>query len=58
MVTDYQTDDPPVIEVGAWQDNGDGTLTVTLTGQEDKTYDKPIVITFKQDGDSAQNGGV
>ena len=53
MVTDfhYQSDDPPVVEIGAWQDNGDGTLTVTLTGQEDKTYDKPVVITFKQDGD-------
>ena len=51
MVTDYQSDDPPVVEIGTWQDNGDGTLTVTLTGQEDKAYDEPVVITFEQDGD-------
>ena len=51
MVTDFQSDDPPVVEIGTWQDNGDGTLTVTLTGQEDKPYDTPVVITFEQDGD-------
>jgi putative hemolysin len=51
MATDYQTDDPPVIELGSWQDNGDGTLTVTLTGQEDEPYDEPVVITFEQDGE-------
>ncbi len=58
MVTDFQSDDPPVVEIGTWQDNGDGTLTVTLTGQEDKPYDEPVVITFEQDGDLLENGGV
>lgn len=51
MATDYQSDEPPIVEFGSWQDNGDGTLTVTLTGQEDEPYDEPQVMTFKLDGD-------
>ena len=49
--TDYQNGEPPIQEVGAWQDNGDGTLTVTVTGQVDRAYDEPDEIVFQRDGD-------
>lgn len=52
MTTDFHNDEPAIVEIGTWQDNGDGTLTVTLTGREDETYDPPVVTNFAQDGDA------
>ena len=49
--TDYQNGEPPIQEVGVWQDNGDGALTVTVTGQVDRAYDEPKEIVFQRDGD-------
>jgi uncharacterized lipoprotein NlpE involved in copper resistance len=47
MSTDYQNGKPPIVEVGTWQDNGDGTVTVALTGRIDGVqYGQPDVITF------------
>lgn len=51
MVTDYLNDESPVMELGAWEDNGDETITVSLTGQIDGPYDTPVVITFAQTAD-------
>ena len=46
--TDYLNGEAPIEEVGTWQDNGDGTATVTLTGRPDgTTYESPDVITFQ-----------
>ena len=51
MSTDFQNGKPPIVEVGTWQDNGDGTVTVTLTGRADGTmYAQPDVITFGLQG--------
>ena len=38
------------MEVGTWEQGDDDTLTVTLTGRPDRTYDEPVVIVFAQDG--------
>jgi hypothetical protein len=47
MSTDYLNDEPIIAETGSWTDNGDDTLTVTLSGRDDGTrYDAPVVITF------------
>ena len=51
MSTDYQNGKPPIVEVGSWQDNRDGTATVMLTGRADGTqYFQPDVITFGLQG--------
>lgn len=51
LSTDYLNGKPPIVEVGTWQDNGDGTTTVALTGRPDGvTYDQPDVVTFGLQG--------
>jgi uncharacterized lipoprotein NlpE involved in copper resistance len=52
MATDYLNDEEPVLELGVWEDNGDDTLTVTLTSSEDAAYDEPVVIVFAYTADS------
>ncbi|MCB0196183.1 MAG: YbaY family lipoprotein [Anaerolineae bacterium] len=42
--TDYLNGDAPIEESGSWEDNGDGTVTVTLTGRP--TVETPDVITY------------
>ncbi len=47
LSTDYLNGKPPIVEVGNWQDNSDGTMTVSLTGRPDgTTYNQPDVVTF------------
>ncbi|MCB0168394.1 MAG: YbaY family lipoprotein [Anaerolineae bacterium] len=41
---DYLNDKAPIEESGTWQDNGDGTATVTLTGRPG--IESPDVITY------------
>jgi hypothetical protein len=43
----FHNDEPPIEELGTWEDNGDGTITVTITGREDRTYDEPNVVVFQ-----------
>ena len=49
--TDYLNDEPVIAEVGTWEEDADGGLTIRITGQGDESYAMPIVITFAQDGD-------
>lgn len=46
LTSDYYNDQPVIVEQGAWVDNGDGTLEVTLTSQDGQDYLMPTVITF------------
>jgi hypothetical protein len=55
MTSNYHNGEPPIVEIGEWQDNGDGTLTVTLTGRADEPYDEPVVITFQQEDNALQS---
>ena len=41
-----------ISEKGAWKDNGDGTITVTLTEKDGKKNAKPVVMKFQKDGAS------
>jgi uncharacterized lipoprotein NlpE involved in copper resistance len=52
MISDYMNGEPPIVEVGSYVDNGDGSITVTLTGRPDGDYTNPDIITFAQDGDT------
>jgi uncharacterized lipoprotein NlpE involved in copper resistance len=47
LKTDYLNNELPVVEIGTWEANGDGSLALTLTGQENRAYDAPKVITFE-----------
>jgi LysM repeat protein len=48
LSTDYLNGEAPIIEIGTWQDNNDGTATVTLTGRPGgQVYNTPNVITFR-----------
>lgn len=48
LSTDYLNGEAPIVETGAWVDNGDGTATVTLIGRPDgRVYETPTVITFE-----------
>ena len=41
-----------IVEKGTWKDNGDGTLTVTLTEKDGQKNSKPVVMKFQKDGAS------
>ena len=41
LTTNFHKGDPEIIEVGVWQADEDDRLTVTLTGQQERTYDTP-----------------
>lgn len=43
-------DKAEVLAKGTWKDNGDGTLTVTMSERDGKQLEKPIVIKFKKEG--------
>lgn len=55
--TEFSGEDAPIVEQGAWVDNGDETITVTLTGNAERAYDEPVVVTFQRDGDVLQSIG-
>jgi heat shock protein HslJ/uncharacterized lipoprotein NlpE involved in copper resistance len=47
LKTDYLNNEPPIVEIGTWETNDDESLTLTLTGQESRTYDAPKEVTFE-----------
>ena len=49
-LTSSYTDQAPIMQTGTWQDNGDDTLTVTLTDVDGKKMATPTVIKFKREG--------
>ena len=53
VYSDYLNDEPPIIEVGEWAQNDDGTLTLTVTGTTEVTYQQPISLTFQVSDDGA-----
>lgn len=51
LSADYLNSEAPIVETGDWQDNGNNTATVTLSGRLDNTvYEAPVVITFRLEG--------
>jgi len=51
LLTDFLNDMPPVVEVGTWDYRFGKKVRVTLTGQKDKVYEEPVVITFAVDAE-------
>ncbi len=56
LVTIFLTKGDPTIEVGTWELNDNGEITLTLTGTPDKAYDQPAVITINRSGDMLFDG--
>ncbi len=51
FVTNYLNGEAPIVEIGDWAANDEGGLTLTLTGQENQTYESPNVTQFElEDG--------
>lgn len=49
LVEDYLNGEPPIVEVGNWRIEGDRVM-VTLTGQENRPYDKSKTVAFDLNG--------
>ena len=47
MVIDFQDGDAPEEAIGTWENNDDGTITVTLTGDSNVEFDEPVVLVFE-----------
>lgn len=43
LTSDFLNGSAPLVEVGTWSDNGDGTITVEITGTLDEEYDEAAV---------------
>lgn len=52
LTSDYYNDQPLIVQDGTWTENADGTITVTLTGQDGQLTTTPDVITFDVDDDT------
>lgn len=51
LSSDYLNGEAPIVETGDWQDNGNNTATVSLSGRLDGVvYEAPEVITFQLEG--------
>lgn len=47
--TTHFSQEEPIVETGSWEDHGDETLTVTLTGRIGKEYEAPQVMKFQRE---------
>lgn len=45
-----------VMEQGTWAENEDGSITVTITGSGDNTYDQPAETQYTRSGDTLFHG--
>ncbi len=53
VVSDYLNDEAPIIEVGDWTTNADGSVTLTVVGTEEMDYAQPVSLTFLVDESGA-----
>lgn len=51
MTTDFMNDEPPIVEIGTWEQGENDQFTVAITGTPEETYAEPDVITFEKQGD-------
>jgi hypothetical protein len=46
LSTDYMNGQPPIVQTGTWQKQGNGSITLTLNQQNGQSLAEPISITF------------
>lgn len=57
--SDYLNAEAPIVEIGTWTDNADGTITLEITGTPDEEYDAPsTTLLTVADGTLETNGVV
>ncbi len=57
--SDYLNGEAPIVELGTWTDNADGTITLEITGTPDTEYDAPTTTLLTvADGALEANGVV
>jgi hypothetical protein len=49
MTTDFLNDEPPIVQVGAWEESDSGQFTVTLAGTPAETRAAPKMTVFAQE---------
>ena len=48
LETNYLNGEPSIVEIGTWEDTGEGLVSVSLTGREDGTdYEAPVEFVFE-----------
>lgn len=55
LATEFASQEAPIVDLGTWTDNGDDTITVTLTGRAGQVFDAPVVVTFLREDDFLQS---
>lgn len=53
VISDYLNDEPPIVEVGTWEQNADGSVTLVVTGTDSEAYGEPIELTFELGDDGS-----
>ena len=53
FASDYQNNEPAIVELGTWDVNDADQLEITLTGRADQDYDEPVVLAFAELDDSS-----
>jgi hypothetical protein len=48
----YRARRPPIVERGTWQVSGPGRITVSVSGTDQRNYDKPTVVVFEWRADA------
>ncbi|MBE2232179.1 MAG: copper resistance protein NlpE N-terminal domain-containing protein [Anaerolinea sp.] len=51
VTSDYQNNQPPIVETGAWSGDASGAASVALTAQDGQPYFEPNVFTLALDGE-------
>ena len=49
-ISDYLNDEAPIVEVGAWQFDGE-RVQISLSGKENRSYDTPVAVTLELNGE-------
>jgi hypothetical protein len=56
MTTDFQNNEPPVVQTGTWTTDG-GILVVTLRTTGARPLDGPVIVSFLSEGDLIRTTG-
>lgn len=54
----YLNGEAPIVELGTWTDNEDGTLTLSITGTADEEYDEPSTPIFAVADDRLESDNI
>ena len=56
VTSDYMNGEPPISQAGTWTTDG-GVLVVTLRSQNGRAYERPVVVSFIEEGETIRTTG-